>query len=85
MHRVGRQDGVVVVGGGKSAQECVPNSHASIARAASLMPSVYSVSSNLARRGIRVSMVFVASDAVMATPIPYPAFVRKSRYVTCLL
>lgn len=46
-----------------------------------LIRCAYSVSANLARRGIRVSMVFTASDAVMATPIPYPAVVRKSRHV----
>ena len=49
-----------------------------------LMHYACSVSANLARHGIRVSMVFTASDAVMAAPIPYPAMIRKSRRVSRL-
>ncbi|KAH9922210.1 FAD/NAD-P-binding domain-containing protein [Fomitopsis serialis] len=61
--KAGKNSGVVVVGGGKSAQD---------------------VAAYLAKYSIRVSMVFTTTDAVLATPIPYPAMIRKSRLLSVL-
>ncbi|KZT64199.1 FAD/NAD(P)-binding domain-containing protein [Daedalea quercina L-15889] len=58
--RAGGIDKILVVGGGKSAQD---------------------ISAQLARRNIPVSMVLTTTDAVLATPIPYPAIIRKSKYI----
>lgn len=67
----------VVVGGGRSAQEWVqsPVSHGSRSNG-----SLLSLSSHLARHGIRVTVVFEKADAVLACPIQLPDWIRKSRY-----
>ena len=42
---------------------------------------VYSAAAFLANRGIRVSLLFETSDAVVASAIPLPDCVRRSRSV----
>ncbi|TFY51937.1 hypothetical protein EVJ58_g10296 [Rhodofomes roseus] len=47
--------------------------------------SAQDIAAYLARRDIPVSMVFKTTDAVLATPVPYPAAIRKSRHVHLFL
>ncbi|KAJ3726854.1 FAD/NAD(P)-binding domain-containing protein [Lentinula raphanica] len=54
---------VVIVGGGKSAQD---------------------IASYLASKGTRVTVVFEKADAVLASPIPLPGFIRRSRFLSIL-
>ncbi|KAH9837771.1 FAD/NAD-P-binding domain-containing protein [Rhodofomes roseus] len=46
--------------------------------------SAQDIAAYLARRDIPVSMVFKTTDAVLATPVPYPAAIRKSRFLSVL-
>ena len=66
---------VVVVGGGKSAQEwvrpCVhPGLHLTVASSAAAF---------LATEGRPVTMIFRTADAFLASPNPLPDYIRKSR------
>ncbi|KAJ3783118.1 hypothetical protein GGU10DRAFT_405562 [Lentinula aff. detonsa] len=54
---------VVIIGGGKSAQD---------------------IASYLASREVRVTVVFERADAVLASPIPLPSFIRRSRFLSIL-
>jgi dimethylaniline monooxygenase (N-oxide forming) len=72
---------VVVVGGGKSAQElvtfmCIRTSNTHEHR------STFSMATKLVLEGRKVAIVFETSDAFIASTSPTPAFIRKGRFVS---
>jgi dimethylaniline monooxygenase (N-oxide forming) len=71
---------ILVVGGGKSAQELVTfmcihtsNTHEHL--------SMSSMATKLTLEGRKVAIVFETSDAFLASTSPTPAFIRKGRFV----
>ena len=69
---------IVVVGGGKSAQEYVFPATFRDAPCAQCMP-LDSISAYLANEGRKVTVICPDFDAFTAGPKPLPAFIRKSR------
>ena len=67
---------IIVVGGGKSAQECALINHTFGLR---LTYSGASSAAFLAREGLPVTMIFDTVDAFLASPTPLPPYIRKSR------
>ncbi|KAJ6462046.1 FAD/NAD-P-binding domain-containing protein [Mycena vitilis] len=62
---------IVVVGGGKSAQERVSS-------------NLQNMSAYLANEGRSVTIVFETADAFLASPRPLPEFIRKSRLLSIM-
>lgn len=69
-------DAIVVVGGGKSAQEYATFD---CSDALELIMCHISIAAYLANKGRRVSVVFDTADSFMAVSRPLPDFIRKSR------
>ena len=69
---------VVVVGGGKSAQECAAQ-FLFVWRRWILTTSSYSIAAYLANEGRKVTIVCPNFDGFLAASKPLPAWVRESR------
>ncbi|KAJ7245011.1 hypothetical protein B0H12DRAFT_1235946 [Mycena haematopus] len=69
---------IVIVGGGKSAQEQVAFNSTRIV----IDSGVFSMAAYLANAGKKVTVVFTKADAFLASSTPLPGFIRKSRHAT---